>query len=86
MTTTEPGASANRATVRSTTRGGVRVRAVPGRTRARVAGADQGYHRLWEMAVLFHLRAAFRSGDVWLARSRRYGDIRKGAAVGSRRR
>ena len=32
--------------------------------------------RHWETAVLFHLRDAFRSGDVWLARSRRYGDIR----------
>ena len=31
----------------------------------------------WETAVLFHLRDAFRAGDVWLARSRRYGDIRK---------
>ena len=27
--------------------------------------------------MLFHLRDAFRAGDVWLARSRRYGDIRK---------
>ena len=27
--------------------------------------------------MLFHLRDAFRGGDVWLARSRRYGDIRK---------
>ena len=27
--------------------------------------------------MLFPLRAAFRAGDVWLARSRRYGDIRK---------
>ena len=26
---------------------------------------------------MFHLRDAFRVGDVWLARSRRYGDIRK---------
>ena len=34
-------------------------------------------HRLWETAVLFHLRDAFRAGDVWLARSRRYGDIRQ---------
>ena len=25
---------------------------------------------------MFHVRDAFRSGDVWLARSRRYGDIR----------
>ena len=27
--------------------------------------------------MLCHLRDAFRAGDVWLARSRRYGDIRK---------
>ncbi|HIB5507498.1 TPA: Tn3 family transposase, partial [Klebsiella pneumoniae] len=33
-----------------------------------------GDARLWEIAVLFHLRDAFRSGDVWLTRSRRYGD------------
>ena len=37
----------------------------------------QSDHRLWETAMLFHLRDAFRAGDVWLARSRRYGDIRK---------
>lgn len=37
----------------------------------------QSDHRLWETAVLFHLRDAFRAGDIWLARSRRYGDIRK---------
>jgi len=35
-----------------------------------------GDTRLWEIAVLFHLRDAFRSGDVWLARSRRYGDLK----------
>ena len=34
----------------------------------------QSDHRLWETAVLFHLRDAFRASDVWLARSRRYGD------------
>ena len=38
---------------------------------------SQSDHRLWETAVLFHLRDAFRAGDVWLARSRCYGDIRK---------
>ena len=32
--------------------------------------------RLWEVAVLCHLREAFRSGDVWLAHSRRYGDLK----------
>ena len=35
-----------------------------------------GDARLWEIAVLFHLRDAFRSGDIWLARSRRYGDLK----------
>jgi hypothetical protein len=29
------------------------------------------------VAVLFHLRDAFRSGDVWLAHSRRYGDLKQ---------
>jgi len=37
----------------------------------------EGDHRLWETAVLFHLRDAFRSGDVWLVRSRRYGDLKQ---------
>uniref|UniRef100_UPI0013D75AEE hypothetical protein n=1 Tax=Citrobacter freundii TaxID=546 RepID=UPI0013D75AEE len=27
--------------------------------------------------VLFHLRDAFRSGDVWLAHSRRYADLKQ---------
>ncbi len=36
---------------------------------------DDGY-RLWEVAVLCHLRDAFRSGDIWLAHSRRYGDLK----------
>lgn len=31
--------------------------------------------KLWETAVLFALRDALRSGDVWLARSKRYGDM-----------
>ncbi len=38
---------------------------------------DAGDIRLWEVAVLFHLRDAFRSGDVWLVHSRRYGDIKQ---------
>ncbi len=33
--------------------------------------------RLWVVAVLFHLREAFRSGDVWLAHSRRYSDMKQ---------
>lgn len=32
--------------------------------------------RLWEVAVLFHLREAFRSGDIWLVHSRRFGDLK----------
>jgi TnpA family transposase len=40
---------------------------------------DDG-HRLWEVAVLCHLRDAFRAGDIWLVHSRRYGDL-KGALV-----
>ena len=36
---------------------------------------DDG-HRLWEVAVLCHLRDAFRAGDIWLAHSRRYGDLK----------
>lgn len=34
-------------------------------------------HRLWEVAVLFHLRDAFRSGDIWLAHSKRYADLKQ---------
>ncbi len=29
------------------------------------------------MAVLFHLRDAFRSGDLWLDHSRRYADLKQ---------
>lgn len=38
---------------------------------------DEGDNQLWEVAVLFHLRDAFRSGDVWLAHSRRYADLKQ---------
>lgn len=38
---------------------------------------DDGDLRLWEVAVLFHLRDAFRSGDVWLSHSKRYGDLKQ---------
>ncbi len=37
---------------------------------------NAGDHRLWEVAVLCHLRDAFRSGDIWLTGSRRYGDVK----------
>lgn len=39
--------------------------------------ADSGSLRLWEVAVMSHLRDAFRSGDIWLAHSRRYGDLKQ---------
>ncbi|VVS99752.1 Tn3 family transposase [Hoeflea sp. EC-HK425] len=38
---------------------------------------DDDGHRLWEVAVMCHLREGFRSGDVWLAHSRRYGDLKE---------
>lgn len=31
--------------------------------------------RLGEVAVMFHLREALRSGDIWPDRSHRYGDL-----------
>lgn len=33
--------------------------------------------RLWQVAVLFHLRDAFRSGHLWLRHSRRYADLKQ---------
>ena len=33
--------------------------------------------RLWEVAVLFQIREAFRSGDMWLRHSRRYADLKQ---------
>lgn len=39
--------------------------------------ADEEKERLWVVAVLCHLRDAFRSGDIWLAHSRRYTDIKQ---------
>ena len=34
-------------------------------------------NRLWEVAVLFQVREAFRSGDIWLPNSRRYADLKQ---------
>ena len=34
-------------------------------------------NRLWEVAVLFQIRDAFRSGDIWLVHSRRYADLKQ---------
>jgi TnpA family transposase len=38
---------------------------------------EEDGHRLWEVAVLFHLRDAFRSGDIWLSHSLRYSDLKQ---------
>ena len=44
------------------------------RRQLRAKGGDDA--RLREVAVMFHLRDALRSGDIWLDRSHRYGDLR----------
>ena len=36
-----------------------------------------GDHRIWEVAVMFHIREAFRSGDIWLAHSRQFCDLKQ---------
>ena len=38
---------------------------------------DSGDNRLWEVAVMFQVREAFRSGDIWLPHSRRYADLKQ---------
>ncbi|WP_208354634.1 Tn3 family transposase [Pseudaestuariivita rosea] len=38
---------------------------------------EPGDKRLWEVAACFHLRDTFRSGDIWLKQSRRYGDLKQ---------
>jgi len=38
---------------------------------------DAGDHKLWEVAVLSHMRDALRAGDIWLPHSRRYGDLKQ---------
>lgn len=37
---------------------------------------EPGDFRLWEVAVLSHMRDAFRSGDIWLPHSHRYADVK----------
>ncbi len=36
-----------------------------------------GAGRLWEVSILFHLRAAFRFGDIRRAHSQRFGDLKE---------
>jgi len=42
----------------------------------RLLTAQRDDGRLWQVAVLFHLRDAFRSADIWLRNSRRYADLK----------
>lgn len=44
--------------------------------RRQLRAKGDGDARLREVAVMFHLRDALRSGDMWLDRSHRYGDLR----------
>lgn len=44
--------------------------------RRQLRAKGDGDARLREVAVMFHLRDALRSGDIWLDRSHRYGDLR----------
>ncbi len=52
------------------------LRAAP-KWRRHLNSAGKDEPRLWEVAVMSHLRDAFRSGDIWLASSRRYGDLKE---------
>ena len=45
--------------------------------RSHLRNPDTNRDRLWVVAVLFHLREAFRSGDVWLSHSHRYSDMKQ---------
>jgi len=42
---------------------------------ARAAGDESAYKHYWELAALFALQGALRSGEVWVEGSRRYGDV-----------
>ena len=45
--------------------------------RRHLRAQEKSDNRFWEVSVLFHLRDGFRSGDLWLAQSRRYGDLKQ---------
>ncbi len=45
--------------------------------RGHLRNPETNRDRFWVVAVLFHLREAFRSGDVWLSHSRRYIDMKQ---------
>ncbi len=41
---------------------------------ARVTGDESTYRHYWELAVLYALQGALRSGEIWVAGSRRYAN------------
>lgn len=45
--------------------------------RRHLRAQEKSDNRFWEVSVLFHLRDGFRSGDLWLVQSRRYGDMKQ---------
>lgn len=45
--------------------------------REHLRDSETDKERLWVVAVLFHLRDAFRSGDIWLTHSHRYSDMKQ---------
>ncbi len=42
---------------------------------ARAAGDENRYRHYWELAALFAVQGALRSGEIWVEGSRRYGDV-----------
>jgi TnpA family transposase len=42
---------------------------------ARAASDENRYRHYWELATLFAVRGALRSGEIWVEGSRRYGDV-----------
>lgn len=42
---------------------------------ARAAGNENAYKHYWELCVLFALRGAIRSGEIWIEGSRRYSNL-----------
>jgi hypothetical protein len=54
--------------------GFVPARWQPYLTATREAGDDTQFKHYWELCVLFGLRGALRSGEVWVEGSRRYAD------------
>lgn len=50
------------------------VRWQPSLAEAKTAGEESTFKHYWELAVLFALQGALRSGEIWVEGSRRYAD------------